>query len=191
MKKSAKLSSNTRFYLDVWVIFFFALLITLPLYFFGIPGGADMPQHFQFASIFYDSLSHGSFFPSWADKINFGYGDVGIRFYPPLTYYVLSFFRLISGSWYDGACLAIVFFFFVGGIGTYLWAREWFSETSALVGALFYLIIPYHLNQIYQATLIAEFAAASIIPFCFLYATRVCRKGNNLTFTVWLYRLDY
>lgn len=139
-----------------------------------------MPQHYRFAWSFYDSIMNGTLYPSWSDQVNNGYGDVGIRFYPPLTYYVLSLFRIISGNWYEATYLAIVFFFFIGGLGVYLWAREWFSENSSLIGALFYLVAPYHLLQIYLSSLMAEFAAASILPFCFLYATRVCQKGERI-----------
>lgn len=180
LKAISNLKVKNRFAFDIGAIFLFAMLITFPIYLMGIPGGYDMPQHFQFAQTFYDSLMNGTFFPSWAHQPIMGYGDVSVRFYPPLTYYVMSFFRIVTGDWYEGSCLAIAFFFFVSGTGAYLWAREWFSENSSLFGALVYIFAPYHLNQIYQATLFAEFAAAAILPFCFLYATRVCQKGRNI-----------
>ncbi|MEK7723250.1 MAG: 6-pyruvoyl-tetrahydropterin synthase-related protein [Acidobacteriota bacterium] len=178
MEFLTKLNPKNRSQFDVGVILLVSILLTLPFYFWGIPGGADMPQHYQFAQTFYDSLSNGTIYPSWSADTNYGYGDVGIRFYPPLTYYVLSFFRLIAGNWYEASCLAIAIFFFFGGFGVYKWSREYFAENSSLIGGLCYLLIPYHLFQIYQGTLIAEFAASAILPFCFLYTARICQNSK-------------
>ena len=41
--------------------------------------------------------------------------------------------------------------------------------------AIFFLLMPYHVNQIYNASLYAEFAATAILPFCFFFATRLVR----------------
>ncbi len=168
---------NRRFF-DLSIILLASILVTLPIFIYGIPGGPDMPQHFQFAYTFYESITNGTLYPSWALQPNFGYGDVSVRFYPPLTYYILAVFRWITGNWFDAGCLLVVFLFFISGIGVYCWSREWFSERASLLGAVIYLIIPQHVNQIYQASMIAEFTAAAILPFCFLFATRVCSKGR-------------
>ena len=174
----AKLSQRNRLFFDLGIILFFSILVTLPMYLKGIGGGNDMPQHFQFAQTYYEALLNGNFYPSWAYQPNYGYGDVSVRFYPPLTYYCLAFFRILSGNWFDATCLTFLALFFASGVGIYLWAKEWFTAKASLVGALVYIFLPYHLNQIYRASMLAEFAAAAILPFCFLYAARVCQKGR-------------
>ena len=174
----AKLSQRNRLFFDLGIILFFSVLVTLPMYLKGIGGGNDMPQHFQFAQTYYEALLNGNFYPSWAYQPNYGYGDVSVRFYPPLTYYCLAFFRILSGNWFDATCLTFLALFFASGVGIYLWAKEWFTAKASLVGALVYIFLPYHLNQIYRASMLAEFAAAAILPFCFLYAARVCQKGR-------------
>ena len=174
----SKLGKRQRFTFDLFAILAFSILVTLPIYFTGIPGGADMPQHFQFAQTFSDAVASGEIYPSWAALPNGGNGDVGIRFYPPLTYYVFILFKAISGNWYDGVCLSFVLFFFLGGSGVFLWSKNWFSENASLFGAITYIFLPYHINQIYGAGMFAEFAAAAIIPFCFLFAWKVCQKGS-------------
>jgi hypothetical protein len=40
---------------------------------------------------------------------------------------------------------------------------------------IFYAVAPYHLNELYQALLLAEFAAAAVLPFAFAFTERVCR----------------
>ncbi|HBR57394.1 MAG TPA: hypothetical protein DEA22_07975, partial [Blastocatellia bacterium] len=71
----------------------------LPILLWGVPSGNDMPQHFQFAQAFKENILYGVLHPGWAADPNSGLGDVGIRFYPPLAYYVLTFFFVITGSW--------------------------------------------------------------------------------------------
>lgn len=171
-------SFSALFYRSLIVLFVAAVVVTLPIFFFGIPHGNDLPQHYQFALTFYDSLQSGNFYPEWSSVSNFGFGDVGIRFYPPLSYYVLIAFRFFAGNWYDASVLTFCFWFFISGIGIYLWAREWFGENASLAAALIYIAAPYHVNQIYNAFTYAEFAASSILPFCFLFVTRICRNGK-------------
>ena len=161
--------------LDLLMILAAAVVVTLPIFLFGIPSGNDMPQHYQFAQTFYSSLQHGVLYPSWADATNFGFGDVGIRFYPPFSYYVMCLFRWVAGNWYTGSALTFCFWFLTGAYGIYYWSREWFDASSSLAGAIAYLVMPYHVNQIYNAFLYAEFAASAILPFCFLFVTRICR----------------
>lgn len=172
-------NQNSTFF-HLAVLFAVALMVTAPIFVNGIPTGNDLPPHYQFAAAFYDSLRGGILYPGWSDTVNYGYGGVGIRFYPPLTYYILAFFRWLSGNWYDATCLTVLFLFFTGAAGVYLWAREWFSGRAACLAGIVYILIPYHANQIYNAFFFAEFAAAAFLPFCFLFATRVCRRGRAI-----------
>ncbi|HEX3101731.1 MAG TPA: 6-pyruvoyl-tetrahydropterin synthase-related protein, partial [Pyrinomonadaceae bacterium] len=156
----------------------FAVIAMLPSYFGGIPIGNDQSQHYQFAWTVYDSVRSGDVYPSLAKETNRQFGDYGLRFYPPLTYYSLSLVYFIVQDWYFASLIAFTLVFFIGGLGIYLWARDELGPTPALIAALIYILAPYHLNQIYNNFLLAEFFAAAIIPFCFLYLTRLCRAGG-------------
>jgi hypothetical protein len=152
-----------------------AIITILPIVIFGIPSGNDLPQHFQFAQTYYDSLVNGDGFPNWSAQENFGYGGIGIRFYPPLSYYVLAFARIIAGNWFDAAWLTFMFWMALGCVGVYFWARCWLSPKESAIAAVFYAIIPYHLNQLYISFVYADFAGAAILPFCFAFLTGVLR----------------
>lgn len=155
-----------------------SVALTLPVFIDGVPKGNDLQQHLQFGLTFYNSILEGDLIPSLSTTTNFGFGDVGVRFYPPLSYYVLALFRIVSGSWHDAAALSFVVWFFLGGTGIYLWSREYFSDAASLVAALAYLIAPYHVNEIYNASFFAEFAGAGVLPFCFLFVTRLIKKQS-------------
>ena len=164
---------------DMLPIFALSALACLPIFLYGIPNSADMAQHYQFAVTFYDSVSEGIWYPSLAHLTNTGFGDVGVRFYPPFSYYVLVAFRFLTGDWYYASCAAFFVWFLVSGVGVYLWAKEWFSRRAAVFAAIIYLFIPYHVNELYNSFLYAEFAASAILPFCFLFVTRICRRENS------------
>lgn len=169
------------------VIFLISLTVLLPMYFNGIPNGRDLQQHLQFAETYYKAILTGDFFPSWAAADNYRFGSVGIRFYPPIAYYALAFARILTGNWHDAILAIFLFWMFAGCAGVYFWVKEWLSVPQAVFAATLYAVAPYHLSQIYQTWLYAEFAAAGILPFCFLFITRVCRRGkiiNVLLFSV-------
>ncbi len=164
--------------ISIPLILLTALALTIPIFLNGVPKGNDLQQHFQFALTVFDSLRTGELLPALSSTTNSGFGDVGVRFYPPLSYYVLAVFRLITGSWHDASALAFSLWFFAGGLGIYLWSREYFSDAAALAGALIYMIAPYHVNEIYNASFFAEFAGVGVLPFSFLFVSRLLKKSN-------------
>jgi len=157
-----------------------AALAMLPSLYSGITSGNDMAQHYQFAVTAYDSLVSGQIYPSIAGTMNHGLGDVSFRFYPPLSYYVLASVYLLVHDWYIASLFSFFLVFFVGGTGVYLWAKEEFSSAQSLLAAGIFIFAPFHLNEIYNNFLLAEFSASAIIPFCFLFLTRVVRRGGLL-----------
>lgn len=145
----------------------------LPVYLWGVPTGADFDNHLRFGLPFYEELARGNLIPAWLAESNYGFGDPRFRFYPPVLYYVLSFFRFLSGDWYFALLLTLTFFYVIGAIGVYLWTRQGLSDRTAVLAAWIFTFLPYHSAQIYQASLLAEFAAISFLPFAFMFVERL------------------
>ncbi|NJM54352.1 MAG: hypothetical protein HC846_13835, partial [Blastocatellia bacterium] len=118
------------------------------------------------------------FFLSWSAQTNYGFGDIGLRFYPPLAHYLLAFTQIFTNDWQTTSWINILFWMLVGSIGIYFFARHWLSPQNALLVGMLYAFAPYHLSQIYQYFLYSEFAAAGILPFCFLFVTKVNCEGK-------------
>lgn len=156
----------------------FSILVMSSSFYYGVTSGNDFAQHYQFANTIHHSIISGEFYPSWADSQNQGYGDAAIRFYPPFSYYILSASYIVTADWYGASLLTFFLIFWAGGIGIYFWAKEEFSANQSLLAAGLYIFAPYHVNQIYNNFLYAEFASSAVIPFCFLFITRVCRRGK-------------
>jgi hypothetical protein len=61
----------------------------------------------------------------------------------------------------------------------YFWAKSILPASSAMWAGVFYALAPYHLNQLYQAMLLAEWAGAAVLPFVFGFVDRVCERGRR------------
>jgi hypothetical protein len=152
------------------------LAVILPMIFWGVPSALDLSNHFRFALPFYDALRAGHLYPGWLAESNHGFGDASFRFYPPGLYYLLALARTLSGSWYAATVSTFAVISMVGAFGIYFWTREFTSSRNAMWAGIFYAVAPYHLNDLYQALLLAEFAAAAVLPFAFAFTERVCRQ---------------
>jgi hypothetical protein len=178
MDQPAQKFFTRRTAIDLVIILAVSAAIAAPIFLSGIPSGNDLPQHYQFAIAYRDAIASGDPFLGWSADTNYGFGDVGVRFYPPFSYWVLAGVELVTSNWYDASVLTFALWFFIGGLGIYFLAREWFDHPASLAASLAFTLMPYHVNQIYNAFLYAEFAGTAILPFCFLFAGRVCRRGD-------------
>ena len=93
-------------------------------------------------------------------------------------YYLLSAARMLTGEWYSASILVFLFLSVAGGLGAYFWARTIFTPTVALWTGVIYALMPYRLNELYQASLLSEFAACSLLPFAFCFVERINRRKS-------------
>jgi uncharacterized membrane protein len=152
--------------------------VMVPAVLWGIPSNLDLTNHFRFALPFYDAIASGNFYPSWLAESNGGYGDPSFRFYPPAFYYLLAGARFLIGNWYDATLVVFIVFSVASGLGIYLWARSFLSSQTATFAAIFYALAPYHINQLYQAAMLAEWAGSAVLPFVFAFVDRVIQRGK-------------
>ncbi|HEV7682264.1 MAG TPA: 6-pyruvoyl-tetrahydropterin synthase-related protein [Pyrinomonadaceae bacterium] len=153
------------------------LVVIIPIIIWGIPVGPDLHNHYRFAIAFHDSLISGKLYPGWLAPSNFGYGDARVRFYPPGLYFLFSGARMLVG-WYSATIVIFLFLSILGCLGVYFWARSLSSTRIAIWAGIAYAIAPYHMNQVYRSSLLAEYAACSVLPFAFAFLDRICRKGK-------------
>lgn len=172
----AKLCENVWFCFAVVCGISF-LTVVLPVLIGGLHASGDLSVYLGFAQEIRSAIEQGRYFPGWAND-GLGYGSVGVRFYPPVGYYTSALVSFVVGDWYAAVCVFLFVWMAVGCWGVFRLVREWNSPMWALAAAGIYAIIPFHLAEIYQFTLYGEFAAGGILPFCFLYATRLFRDGK-------------
>ena len=162
---------------SILIVSLAGIMALVPLIIWGFPEGADLINHYRFALPFYEAIRRGEFYPGWLAESNSGFGDARFRFYPPGLYYLLAGARLLAG-WYWASILAFALLTITGGLGAYFWARNSLPAKVAMWAGIIYVITPYHLNEFYQASLLSEYAACSLLPFVFAFTERVCRRNS-------------
>ncbi len=155
-----------------------SLAIVVPMFMWGVPSNLDLSNHFRFTLPFYDAIAGGNLYPGWLAESNNGYGDPSFRFYPPALYYLLAAARFVFGNWYEATIATFALLSIVGGLGMYFWANTILRDSRAVWAGCFYALAPYHVNQLYQATMLAEWAGSAVLPFCFAFVERVCERGK-------------
>ena len=159
------------------VLISFAVLV--PALLFGIPSNVDLLNHFRFTLPFAEAVTTGNYYPGWLAESNDGFGDPSFRFYPPALYYLLTVMSGATDSWYSGTLLTFVLLSMVGGLGVYVWARAFLNPSASMCASAFYAVAPYHLNELYQASLLAEYAGCAVLPFVFAFAERTRSGGSR------------
>ena len=106
----------------------------------------------------------GVLYPRWFSEFAFGYGHPVLNFYGPLSYYWGLPFTLLG---IDPA-LALKLVFATGlvasALGMYIFARLHLGRSGALVAAIVYAYLPYHLVDLYVRGALAEFLAFVWFP---------------------------
>jgi chromate transport protein ChrA len=156
-----------------------AVLALAPAMLRGIPSNIDLWNHYRLALPLYDAVRHGDLSPGWLAESSGGYGDPSFRFYPPGAYYLLGATRALTGDWYSGSLLAFTLLSILGGLGVYFWGRASLTRQQAVWAGVLYTLMPYHLNELYQAFMLAEYAACAVLPFCFAFVERICRRKER------------
>jgi uncharacterized membrane protein len=167
-----------QYSLHLIILLFSGLLISAPILAWGVPDGPDLSMHIRVATSFYTSIQEGNLLPSWLAESNSGYGDPGVRFYPPVIYYLLSLFYAITGTWYLATVVLFTSLTIVNGIAVYLFARELLNPNLALLAGLFYSLSPFHVNELFQASLIAEYAAAAPFALTLCFIERIIKSNT-------------
>jgi hypothetical protein len=163
----------------VWLLAATALAM-FPAFWRGIPQGADLTNHFRFALPFYDAW-HNWGTPGWLAESNFGWGDARFRFYPPALYCLFAVLRRSLGNWHAATLAAFTLLTVGRGCGVYCWARALkLSAPAALRAGIAAILAPFLLNEFYQASFLAEYAACAVLPFAFCYVERLVSREARL-----------
>ena len=156
------------------------IMALLPAIIQGIPSGPDLNAHLRNVLSFSETVQRGDLYPGWISESNNGYGDAGLRVYPPGIYFLLTASHwLTAGNWYAATLLALTLLSIAGGLGAYFWASALCPRRYAVWASIFYIFAPFHINELYQSALIAEYAGGAVLAFTFGFLERVCQ--NNRT----------
>lgn len=157
-------------------------LVMLPALLAGaMRDGIDSIFHARWMQAFATQVWGGELYPRWLMDLNGGFGSPAFFIYPPFSQYVTALLHPIlpdpsSAALLLGisAWLALV----TSGLACCLWLRHALPQwpAAALIGALIYMLAPYHLYvDVYQRGAMAETWAFVWPPLSLLQLHRLDR----------------
>jgi 6-pyruvoyl-tetrahydropterin synthase related domain len=162
---------------------FAALLLSAPLILYGFPVlGHDGRVHLLLCRQFSLQFWSGELYPRWLMGTHHGFGSPTFFFYGPFPFFVTSLLSPLA-RWFDkpsgyvelglSAALAL----WCSGLAAYLWLRRSHGEAAAAVGALVYLIVPYHVTvDLYMRAAFAEFWSFAWMPLILYFTEGAVRR---------------
>ncbi len=167
-----------------------AVLVWAPTLVIAAPGDSfsyDLNWAAQFGAL----VRGGDPYPRWLPGSFGGLGSPTFYFYPPLSFWVAALVGAASGGALGAAMqvkLATLALISGSGWAMFAWLRALTTPTRALIGALAYLVAPYHLDDHYLRGAFAELAAFVAIPVLALgmeQTVRAVRSGPLLLAAGW------
>lgn len=163
----------------VWLVIAFSLFAVLPLagpdYFFK---AHDAPNTVFFLTEFDAALRDGVWYPGWATDQALGYGYPTFVLIPPLAYYVAEGFHLLGATTVAAIKWTWVLATMGAGLAMYAYARHVLGRRRALLAAVVYVYVPYHLADIYVRAALAEYSAFVWMPLALLAFHRLVEKAT-------------
>ena len=164
------------------------LLFAIPAFVNSALAGHDFFFHVMFSHHFSEQLWQGEIYPRWMPQMNAGFGSPIFFFYAPLPYYITSVFSLLlpgespdSLALIFSATLALI----ASGITAYFWLKEFTSAKFALILAIVYMALPYHLVvDFYIRFAFAELWAFVWMPLILLLSLRI--NDGKISSILWL-----
>lgn len=116
-------------------------------------------------SAFYEALRSGQFPVRFLPRLNNGYGYPVADFLYPLFMYIAFPIKAVGFSFVNSIKIVFGLSFLFSAISTFFWLRKFFNNFSSMIGAIAYVLFPYHLFDIYSRGSVGEALSFSIIPF--------------------------
>jgi hypothetical protein len=139
-----------------------ALLLLLPALVRAPMSNDSFWIDWVWADQFNAALRGGVLYPRWLPQSHGGLGSPVFYFYPPLAFYVSGAAGLVGLSTYSSVLAAFGLAFAGSGYAMYQWLTNWAKHP--LLGAILYMIAPYHLLDFYERGAQAESLAVVLIP---------------------------
>ena len=157
------------FWLTLGLTVFALAPFMLPGYFWG---ANDARHHVYFLFEYNRLVEDGFWWPRWSPDFAFGYGYPFFNIYAPLSHFLAELLLHFGRLSYTGAVETVFCISIVGSAAAMFgFIRSWLGSAAAILSALVYLYVPYHLLNLYVRANLAESMAFVWLPLC-LWAVR-------------------
>lgn len=151
--------------LYLWLTLLLSLPSLAPLLQPGYFWGAHDARHsVYFLQQFNIAIQDGVWYPRWAPDFAFGYGYPFFNIYGPLSSYVGQILLWAGLDIVTAVKTVFGLSAVLSGLTMYLFVRRLLGPPSALIAALTYVYIPYHLFDLYVRAALAESVGFVFVP---------------------------
>ena len=152
------------FWLTLALSWFAVAPFTLPGYFWG---ANDARHHVYFLFEYNRLVEDGYWWPRWSPDFTFGFGYPFFNIYGPLSHFLAELLLHFLGFSYTAAVESIFGLSIIGSAASmYAFVRSWGGRSAAVIAALVYVFIPYHLLNLFVRANLAESMAFVWMPLC-------------------------
>jgi len=125
--------------------------------------------------------NEGILFPRWSPDWAFGYGYPFFNIYAPGATFLGTFlYRLLPLTLENAVKATFIVTLLISAWAMWLFVRDWLGERAALVAAVAYVYVPYHLVDVYVRAAMAESLALALLPLSLWAVRRAVRHPNAL-----------
>ena len=163
-----------------WAAWLLSIFAVAPLLRPGYFWSAHDARHDVYFILEYNiTWNEGTLFPRWSPDWAFGYGYPFFNIYAPgATFLGTLLYRTLHLSLENAVKATFIVTLLISVWSMWLFLRDWLDERAALVGAVAFLYVPYHLVDVYVRAAMAESLALALLPFALWAARRtVLRPG--------------
>src|SRR5262249_54266237 len=145
-------------------------------------GTHDLLTHVKMMQQFELSLSAGIIEPRWFSEVNNGYGSATFNYYPRLFYYVTTLVNIPFHDWHTTLLILSIVCLAASGGSMYWMARMFYSRPASVIAALLYVLLPYHLLDLYWRGALTEYAGFILLPLILRFAIKVGTEPRTLNY---------
>jgi hypothetical protein len=160
-----------------WVVLL-VLPALAPLARAGFFGSHDGVFHIYRLAAVEEAIRSGVLYPRWFPEFAFGYGHPVLNFYGPVSYYWGLLFSLLGADPVLAAKLVFGTGLITSALAMYAFARLHFDRFPAVLSAVLYAYLPYHLIDLYVRGAMAEFLAFVWFPLLLLAFHRLAEESK-------------
>ncbi|MDE3088489.1 MAG: glycosyltransferase family 39 protein, partial [Chloroflexota bacterium] len=160
----ARNDTNGHFLLLLAFTVFALAPLTAPGYFIY---AHDARHSVYFLQMFDQSLRDGAWFPRWATDMVFGYGYPLWLILAPIPFFIGEAFHLVGFDFVSAVKIVDGLAILFSALAMYLFASRVLNKNAALVAAVAYVYLPYHLVDSYVRAAQAELVAYVFPPLVF------------------------
>ncbi len=166
--------------------FWTAMLLTIfaiaPLLRPGYFWAAHDARHDVFFILQYNiTWNEGILFPRWSPDWAFGYGYPFFNIYAPgATFLGALLYRTLHLTLENAVKATFIATLLISAWAMWLFVRDWLGERAALVAAVAFVYVPYHLVDVYVRAAMAESLALALLPLSLWALRRAVHRPNAI-----------